>query len=389
MNSPNAYRLAAVMIGFNLALCATLLHILDTQAGPPVGGDFVIYWAATQLAWHGHVLGIYDLPTLAAMQDTVKSGMNRHAGWFYPPMFLLIILPLGLLAYLPAWIGFSVAGLLLYCWSLSRWLPAGMGPVWLLAFPGLWLNLIAGQNGLITVSLMALAADWLSRRPARAGIPVGLLIFKPHLGILLPFWLLHHRAWRTLAAATVTALVFCGLCTLVFGPGIWAGFLAGLRHGGEYLTGSIPLYRLASVFGLLRRAGLTTETALLLHGMVALAGLMLTLFIWRRSRQLDVTLPALVAGTFLCSPYLYDYDTTWLLLPMSCLFRLAQSRGWRPGEKAWLLAAWLSPLYPQVLPPILDLRPFQLAPLLHLSLLLMLLRDTQSQPDTDTHLART
>lgn len=377
-------RFAAIQIGLNLALCAMLLHSLATQPGPPVGGDFVIYWAATQLGLQGHAMAIYDLPTLAAIQDTVKAGMIRHAGWFYPPMFLLLLLPLGLLAYLPAWISYSLAGSALYLWSLRRWLPTGAGLIWLLAFPGLWLNLVAGQNGLITVALMALTAHWLPRQPGRAGIPLGLLVMKPHLGVLLPLWLLNQRAWRTLASAVAVAVLFMLACTLAFGWPIWTGFADGLSHGGAYLTGGIPINRLASVYGLARRVGLMPDQALLLHGLIAVVALGLMLTLWRRSQDPHLNLAALVAATLLFSPYLYDYDTTWLLLPMACLHRLGARTGWLPGEQAWLLLAWLSPLYPQTLLPLAGLTAWQPAAPLNIALLLLLLQRTQSQPANST-----
>ena len=54
-----------------------------------------------------------------------------------------------------------------------------------------------------------------------AGILFGLLTYKPHLGVVVPFALLALGAWRTIAAATVTAILLIAASVAMFGLDAW------------------------------------------------------------------------------------------------------------------------------------------------------------------------
>ena len=62
------------------------------------------------------------------------------------------------------------------------------------AFPGILANAMVGQNGFVTAALFGGALICLERRPLVAGCLIGLLSFKPHLGILFPIALDRRRA---------------------------------------------------------------------------------------------------------------------------------------------------------------------------------------------------
>src|SRR5207253_7794896 len=57
-----------------------------------------------------------------------------------------------------------------------------------------------------------------------AGILFGLLTYKPHLGLVLPFALLALGAWRAIFAGTVTAIVLVGTSVAVFGLEPWRSY---------------------------------------------------------------------------------------------------------------------------------------------------------------------
>ena len=370
-------RIAAIQLGLNLGL---FIAMVQTAANTPgkLLNDFIIFWAAAKLALGGHALSVYDLQSLTSVVASSSHASHIHGGWYYPPAYLLLLLPLGLLNYVPAWLLFSSLSTLLYLVSLSRVVARRDALLWLLAYPGLWLNLYSGQNGLLSLSLLALAMHWQPSRPVRAGIPLGLLIIKPHLGILLPFWLMQQRAWRTMAATTLTVLVLIGVSTFAFGTTLWTGFLQGLMHGGSYLLDNIPLTRLASTYALIRSTGGTVTCALLTHACTALVGLAAAAWIWCHTSSRNISLAGLIAATLLVSPYLYDYDAIWLLLALVCLLREIDATGWRPGEKLWVGLAWFSPLYPLVLSWVVPVGVIQLTPALNIALLLLLLRRTRT-----------
>lgn len=370
---------AWVILGLNLGLGVSVLHHFVVSSGNPVGADFIAYWAAAKLALLGRASEIYQLASLARIEDLAQAGMSKHTAWFYPPFFLLLVLPLGALPYLVAYPVFAGASALLFYASLRRWLPAtGFGIV-ILAFPGLCRNLLDGQNGLITAALAALTCWWLPRQPRLAGLSLGLLVIKPHLGLLFPLWLLQRRAWSALTSASLCVLMLIAACTLLFGADIWSAAGQGLANARHYLEHGIPLHRMPTVFALLRGQGVDLGLAWLAHGLVALIALLSVLRIWQLSPALELQVAALVAGTLLLSPYLFDYDNAWLLLAIAALLRHVGAGRWLPGERAWLLLAWLAPLYPQLLLIVFCDRSLQIAPLLCLALLLLLLRRARAE----------
>lgn len=368
-----------IVLGINIGLGASVLHYFMVSTGNPLGADFVTYWAAARLAVLDRASEIYQLASLARMEDVAQAGMTKHPAWFYPPFFLLLLMPLGWLHYLVAYPLFAISSSLLFYASLRLWLPAAGFGIVVLAFPGLWRNLLDGQNGLLTASLAALTCWWLPRHPRLAGISLGLLMIKPHLGLLFPLWLMRRRAWTTLASASLCVVVMALACTLLFGSDIWAGFADGLINGRHYLETRIPLHRMPTIFALARSSGASLDQAWLAHGVVALLALLAVLRIWQRSEAADIQMAALVAGTLLLSPYLFDYDTAWLLLAAAGLLHQAGRTRWLPGERLWLLLAWLAPLYPQLLLVVFFNLSLQIAPMLCLALLLLLLRRAEAE----------
>jgi alpha-1,2-mannosyltransferase len=78
--------------------------------------------------------------------------------------------------------------------------------------PGLLANAVVGQNGFLSPALVGGALLLLPGSATVAGCLIGLLAFKPHLGILLPIVLVAGGYWRAIAAATATL----GLLVLSF-----------------------------------------------------------------------------------------------------------------------------------------------------------------------------
>ena len=120
---------------------------------------------------------------------------SGYCGWYYPPTFLLIVLPLALVPYLWALAGWTLATLAAYL-SVLRKIAPSEETVWLtLAFPGAWINLINGQNGFLTAALLGGGLVYPEQQPVLAGFLFGLLVIKPHLGIFVPLALVVSRRW--------------------------------------------------------------------------------------------------------------------------------------------------------------------------------------------------
>ncbi len=314
--------------------------------GRPIGTDFVSFWTASRVALSGHFADAYDIDLHWAAQKSLfpESSMGYEA-FFYPPVFLLICLPLGFLPYfwsLGVWLlatGFA-------CWRALRRLAGDQLP-WLtfFAFPAVYLNALFGQNGFLTTALYAGAVIALERRPVLAGVCLGALVFKPHLLVMTPLALVFGRRWTTLAVAGVTAATLCLVSAAVLGVDVWRGFLAhaGLARATleQNLVGAA---KMQSVYAAMQLFGAPTASSYAAQIVSALtAGAILAVVCWRAPAGEGVG-AAMLTATLLTTPFLLGYDLMLLAIPMIWVLKQARATGFRPWEKAALMAGFLLPM---------------------------------------------
>lgn len=270
--------------------------------------DFDILYIAGKMVWRGDVEDAYHLPSLLRVMQEL-TGQEAFLPWAYPPPFNLVMalfapLPIGL-AYL-LFIGATLIAFLLVLRRISGPLfPAVM----LASFPSLMLNIACGQNAFLTGTLIGLTCIGLLKHRGSAGLPLGLMVIKPHLAVGLAACALMMRRWVCLSGAVGTALLASAIATLVLGPTIWNAFLRGANEASANLAaGHYPLYRMISVYAWLRSSGLPATLALLAQITVAVLALGFVLFaVRKRLPQRRIVGIAIMAG-LLISPYAYDYD---------------------------------------------------------------------------------
>lgn len=319
--------------------------------GKPLGTDFLSFWAASKLALAGHPDQVYDPAVHAAVERAAFPGTDiGYAAFFYPPVFLLICLPLAALPYLAslaAWL--AVTGLA--CWQVLRgWLGRSASMLAALAFPATFSNLGHGQNAFLTTALFGGGGLLLAARPFLAGLCFGALAFKPHLGLLIPVALLAGRQWKAIAGAAVSAAGLIGLSWLAFGAPAWAGFLAASPLARAALERElVGSAKMQSVFAAVRLWHGPLPLAYAAQALVALAAAGAVAVVFHRRRNDPGAMAALVAATLLASPFLLDYDLMLLAPPLAWLFAQGARDGFRPWEKTGLLAAFLLPLASRIL----------------------------------------
>jgi alpha-1,2-mannosyltransferase len=318
------------------------------RLGKPLGTDFMSFWAASRIALSGHPALVYDPDVHAAAERAAfASAPVGYAAYFYPPLYLLLCLPLALMPYLgalAAWLGLSGA----LCWRAIRAIlgEASVAPaVLLLAFPGVFSTLGHGQNAFLTTALLGFGVLALDRRPILAGVCFGLLAFKPHLGLLIPVCLVMSGRWRSVLAAGGTVILFAAVTTAVFGTETWRAFFAVSTLARQTLEqGLVDPAKMQSVFAAVRLVhgplglayGLQAIAALGAAGVVAVAS---------RARAGGLAEGAVLAcATLLASPFLLDYDLMILAIPMAWIVREARRTGFFPWEKTALFAAFVLPL---------------------------------------------
>ncbi|HEY3408054.1 MAG TPA: glycosyltransferase family 87 protein [Propionicimonas sp.] len=344
-----------VILGFILAT-----HDHPPSGGNPIGTDFVAFWVGAKLALAGHAVKVFDVDAFVAAQRAFFPGLTGGGfGWFYPPTFLLVLLPFALLPYLGSLFVF-LAGSVTAWWLTVRKAFGRPGAGWVAAaFPGLWICVFQGQNGLLTAALAGASLLCLPRRPALAGVFLGLLAIKPHLAVLFAVALVAARAWRTLLVAAGTAVTFLGVSAVVLGGGTVAAWPASLQVARIATEqGRLPWDQMPSTFTMLRLIGTPVAWAYAGHAVVALAAATAVWLVWRRTPSAALRGAVLMAATFLANPYAFDYDLVWLALPIAWLARQGMENGWRRGDREVLLAAWLLP----AIAPTIALQHVQVAP---------------------------
>ena len=361
----NAGRVRGYAVLIGIASLA-LLVVAWVQAQGPEGSDFLAFWGAAKAVLGGRPEAAYDLH----IQQHVQTGAG-FTGWYAfvnPPPFLFVVTPFGALPVPLAWIAWVVLTYAVWAWISVRAFPR-LWPL-VLVFPGALIAAGHAQNGFVTGALLVGGVMWLDRRPVAAGALLGALVVKPHLALLVPFWLAASGRWRAFAAAAASALGLLALAWLVFGTATMTGYVASWQASAALMrAGDTEFFlKMATLYAQVRIYGGETvamATAILL----ALAIIAVVMLSWRRFGQDGMaTGAAMLAATALASPYLFSYDLPFLVLPVLWLVREGLTRGFRPWEKMLLVALWFAPYATRAaaLPLRVDLMPLASALLLWL-----------------------
>ena len=200
---------------------------LSNGSGRPFGDDFVNYWSSAFLAFHGRAAEVYDFAAFHAFERSITGPNIQFYHYSYSPVLLILTLPLALLPYVPA----------LGVWLIATWygfyralkLTGSEGVLLLsLAIPALFISAVGGQNGAVTAALLGGGLALVDRRPMVAGLLFGLLAYKPHLALMLPFALIAGRRWSTLGAAGATVMLLVSASAIAFGADRWLEYASNL-----------------------------------------------------------------------------------------------------------------------------------------------------------------
>jgi hypothetical protein len=334
--------LAAFMLAFMLWIAAqAILHAHDL----PMALDFDAFWAAARLAVTGHPAAAYDNTIIEATERAATRMAPGYLAFYYPPTFLLLLLPLGWLGYSAALAIFLAAETTLLVGLLRSILPQNWAWLPLLTFPGLLMNAVSGQNAALSASCFAAAAIWLESNPLLAGAALGGLACKPQLAVCVPVALLAARRWRALLACGATAISFAALSWLALGTAPWRGFLANAPNArADIETIAIKWPRMQSLFGAIKLHGGATTTAYAAQTALSLTALFVLAWIAYRRPGARLEAAAMVTAALLFTPFLYDYDLAILAVPLACLLALAQPADWLPYEKLLGAVLFICPL---------------------------------------------
>jgi alpha-1,2-mannosyltransferase len=367
-------RMRLVAFGLLIAFAAGLAWLAGTANGlndawgRPLGTDFSNVYAAGTLVLDGQPQAPFDPALQYAREQAIFGAQTPFYGWHYPPFFLFIAAALALMPYTLALLAWQVSTLALYLLALRAIVgnpesrvdlpprdegggspPAQPDPLWLvlaLAFPAVFINLGHGHNGFLTAALIGAALVSLDRRPLLAGVLIGLIAYKPQLGILFPLVLAATGRWRSFAAAAATIAALAVITTFAFGISVWDAFLASTHFTRIIVleAGETGWHKIQSVFSLVRMWGGSVALAYAAQSAITVTMAAALVWLWRAQVDFSLKAAALIIAALLATPYSLDYDMTALAPAIAFLAVNGLRHGFAPYEKSALAVLWIAPL---------------------------------------------
>ena len=319
--------IAIVFIAFWALALATGVTSADgwitNSQGVAVDGDYMGVYTAGKFTLQGEPLAAYDWVRHERAQHELDGNpKGAFFPWPYPPSFLFVAASLALLPYFLSMLTWTLATFAAFTAAIARISASRRDLLLMLATPAAWLNLYIGQNGSLTAALIGFGLILLPARPVAAGICIGLLSVKPHLGLLIPVALLAGGYYRAFASAALTVVALALVTTVAFGIEPWLALPDQLQRVAMLAKTTTSTTKIQSAFGMARSLGLSADHALWLQG--ALVAVLAAAIAWLWSRRdvgFDLKAAALAAAITLASPYQFVYDLVILTIAQAFLLR--------------------------------------------------------------------
>jgi alpha-1,2-mannosyltransferase len=331
-----------------LVMLALWQHGIITYGVSNTSSDFVSFYAAGKLVLAGTPALAYDQAAHFLMQQRFTVDGAPYQYFFYPPVMLLLFAPLAMLPYYAAFYLFEFATMAAFLLTI-RAILREPGWAWIapaLAFPAVFWTFGLGQNAFLTAALFGGFTLLIDRRPAFAGMLLGLLCYKPHFGLLAPVGLASGGRWRAFLGAGATVAGLAGLSVALFGAETWQAYLAAFAGSDSvYAAGRIDYAGIVTPFGAMRLLGFVPSISYLAQGIVTGTMVLLVGWTWRRSSNLNLRAATLLSATLLAVPLALLYDRLLLLVAIAWLVREARRDGFLTWEKSVLLAVFLASIF--------------------------------------------
>lgn len=231
--------IAAVLCG--VIGLGDVLYVAATLSGRPTIGpalnglfpDFLVFYAATQAFLEGKLALVYNSAAFTQFQNALFFPGHllqplHFRPFFYPPTWLLMLLPFGLMGVVTAYAIFL--GLTAAAATALEGRRDGWGWLAIVTSPAAVWVVLAGQNTFLSIALLYAGLRWLDRSPAAAGVLLGLLSYKPQVWVRVPLALLAARQWRALSWTVGTVVVMSLVSLATFGLDFWLVFVEASRR---------------------------------------------------------------------------------------------------------------------------------------------------------------
>lgn len=323
-----------------LYLCFFVFFILhpSLQPGEQQLTDYISFWAGGREMAANRPEVIFNEPAFKLLQETeLGKPFEGILPWVISPSFMIYAVPLAKLPYLLSLIVFNLITLGTYAAMVWVLFPNRKVLLGSLVLPAVLFCLFHGQTGLMSAALIGGMIVYLPKKPFVAGLLLGLLIYKPQIGVLFPFALVAGGYWRTIAGAACTAIASVVLSFLLFGWTIWDLYLFSNFKTFEHLIETQHSFaRIQTVFGLVRVLTGSSQIAMIIQGICGILAAGIVFWTWRQKIPYELKASVLVLGICFSTPYLQLYDCTIMTIVFVLLVRLGEREGYQPGDKEWL-----------------------------------------------------
>jgi hypothetical protein len=288
------------------------------RSGHITGHDFAHFYVLGQIATEHATSDLYDFTAQAARMDRLVPDYENRFAPIHGPQVSLLFAPLARLPYEMAWAvwiaitcaGYGICGALLWRAQPAlrpyRWVAIVLAA----GYPAFYLLVAFGQSSVLAVICVTAAYFALrARRPWLAGLALGSLIYKPSLGIALPFVLLYGREWRMLLGAATAVFLQFGAAAAYYGAGVLRQYADAITHVGRIsgVLEPIPeqMQSLRSFFSVL-----LPWPNVALAGYVLAAAVMVAIAArcWRTTAALELRYSVLLLAMMLVDPHVNPYD---------------------------------------------------------------------------------
>lgn len=346
-NRCDAYLRIYVFVFFVVFFITFLIDGKKFLADFKLGGDFILFWAASSQIFHGHFSDIYNTAAHeAAMQSGQFLNHPYKLPFLYPPPMLLFIWPIAFFTYSLSYTLWALSAPILTAKSLNLLCKNWSIAAFAFFSPQFVISLLTGQNGLLIALILTLGIFYLEGKPFISGLILGLLVIKPHVVFLVPLCLIFSRQWRIVAGMATSASLMIILSYCVFGLETWKRFFEYSHTMQSSILHDVFLCQIfITIFGFLSVHGLPFIAAFWIQITFSLIVIACALYNTIKRKNIYNNVILCLAASPLCTPYLLHYDLTYVLIPAIWVINTALRTGFFSWEKPFLIFLYFSPFF--------------------------------------------
>jgi hypothetical protein len=321
-----------VVISLAAFLLIIQIVLLALNITPALDGktDFLASYTAGQTIRSGNGRVLYALGGEQIFPDKLTNTQVTAVPFDHLAYEALLYVPLSIFSYQNAYWIFMAVNLALIVLGIRmlqpylpkleqlwHWLPSAAFLCWV----PLGLALVAGHDSILLLALMlASAVSFYQEHDFRAGVFLGLTLFRPEFSILIALLFLVWRRWRIVAGFIAASAVCLAISAAVTGVAASESHLLNaFTWNTEFVSSAISLDGtghstvMPNLWCLMSMLGHQFLSSNSLHAITAV--LALALLVWTATRPPNFALAILVV--VLVSYHGSIYDTALLILPIA------------------------------------------------------------------------